>query len=159
MFEYELGVPGFGADIDVGTGIALFFRMSLGAVAVGVAFSAGLLGIVYLLNRRFNYEESIVQVMASISSVYLCYYSAEAVFGMSGVISVLTMGVITKFYSGSLFNDTDMMEKFWVLVEHMLNTVLFCLGGTVWGRIISNRDPEVSYFCVRVRVWEGHRAM
>ena len=59
-------------------------------------------------------------VMASIASVYLCYYTADAVFATSGVISVVTMGVITKFYSSSLFNDTDMMEKFWVLVEHML---------------------------------------
>ena len=26
-----------------------------------------------------------------------------------------------------------MMEKFWVLVEHILNSVLFTLGGVVWG--------------------------
>ena len=60
------------------------------------------------------------------------------------------------------------MEKFWVLTEHMLNSVLFVLGtlvigrnrgrnticakkadpiavyagGMVWGRIISNEDPD-----------------
>ena len=34
------------------------------------------------------------------------------------------------------------MDKFWVLVEHLLNSLLFTLGGNVWGRIISNADPE-----------------
>lgn len=131
IFEYELGIPGFGTNVDWAMGIGLFFRMSFGAVGVGIMFSAGLLGIVYLLNRKFNYEESIVQVMASISCVYLCYYTADAVFATSGVIAVVTVGVITKYYSSSLFNDTDMMEKFWVLMEHMLNTVLFGIGGMV----------------------------
>ena len=118
--------------------------MSLGAVVVGVLFSFGLLGMIWLLDRKFNHEESIVQVMGSITAAYLCYYTADAVFGTSGVLAVVTMGVITKFYSSSLFNDTDMMEKFWVLAEHMLNTILFTLGGMVWGRIISNEDPEHS---------------
>ena len=109
---------------------------------MGLVFSSGLLGLVYLLNRKFNHEESIVQVMASITTAYLCYYTAESVFGMSGVIAVVTLGVMTKFFSSSLFNDTDMMEKFWGLTEHMLNSVLFALGGMVWGRIVSNEDPE-----------------
>lgn len=144
IFFSEFNIPGFGNAFNWGEGIALFFRMALGAVAIGVLFSAGLLGIVYLLNRKFNYEESIVQVMASITSVYLCYYTADAVCGTSGVLAVVTLGVITKFYSSSLFNDIAMMDKFWVLVEHMLNTVLFTLGGMVWGRIVSNQDPEHS---------------
>ena len=116
--------------------------MSLGAIFFGLLFSAGLLFGIYLLNRRFNYEESIVQVMATITTAYLCYYTAEAVFGCSGVLSVVTLGVMTKFFSSSLFNDPDMLEKFWVLVEHMLNSVIFTLGGMVWGRIVSNADPE-----------------
>lgn len=62
IFEFELGIPGFGTDIDLATGVALFFRMSLGAAAIGLLFSAGLLGMIFLLNRQFNYEESIVQV-------------------------------------------------------------------------------------------------
>ncbi|KAL3912314.1 MAG: hypothetical protein SGILL_006933, partial [Bacillariaceae sp.] len=144
IFEYELGIPGFGTDITWGTGILLFLRMSLGAVFWGLCFGGGLLFGIYLLNRKFNYEESIVQVMATLTVAYLCYYTSEAVFGCSGVISVVTLGVLTKFYSSSLFNDPDMLEKFWVLFEHILNSVLFTLGGMVWGRIISNQDPEHS---------------
>lgn len=84
----------------------------------------------------------IQQVTASVTAAYLCYYTAEAVLGMSGVIAVVTLGVMTKFFSSSLINDTEMMEKFWVMLEHILNSLLFNLGGMVWGRIVSGQDPE-----------------
>lgn len=142
LFAFEFGIPGFGTDIDLATGVALFFRMSLGAVALGVAFSMVLFGIIYLLNRRFNHEESIVQVTATITFAYLSYYVSEAVFGMSGVITVVTVGLISKYFASTLFNDPHMMEKFWVLVEHILNSLLFTVAGLVWGPIISNKHPE-----------------
>lgn len=118
--------------------------MSLGAVAVGVAFSMGLVGTVYFLNRRFNYEESIVQCTMTIVIAYLSYYVSEAVCGMSGVITVVTVGLTTKYFASTLFNDPHMLEKFWVLVEHILNSVLFTIAGLVWGPIVSNRHPEYS---------------
>ena len=92
-------------------------RMSLGAVLVGLMFSAALFVMIYFLNRRFNYEESVVQVTATLATSYLTYYTAEAVLGMSGVISVVTLGVCTKFSSEHLFSDIVMIEKFWTLVE------------------------------------------
>ena len=92
IFESELGIPGFGNQIDLGTGIGLFFRMCFGAVVCGLVFSGILLLTIYLLNRRFNYEENIVQVMCSITFAYLCYYTADAVFGCSGGISVVVLG-------------------------------------------------------------------
>jgi len=94
------------------------------------------------LNRRLNGEESIVQVSATISFAYLSYYVAEAVYHMSGVIAVVFCGVVTKAFAASLIIDQDMMSKFWVLVEHLLNTILFVLGGVVWGTVISNRDES-----------------
>ena len=79
--------------------------MCFGAVAIGLAFGAALFAIIYYLNRRFNYEESVVQVTATITTAYLTYYTSEAVFGMSGVIAVVTLGVFTKFCSENLFSD------------------------------------------------------
>lgn len=93
IFESEFNIPGFGNAIDLGTGIGLFCRMCFGAVLCGIVFSILLLTITYLLNRRFNYEENIVQVMGSVAMAYLCYYTADAVFGCSGVISVVVLGV------------------------------------------------------------------
>lgn len=43
---------------------------------------------------------------------------------------------------GSVYiNDRELMEDFWSTIEFLLYTVLFSLGGLVWGSIISNQDP------------------
>jgi len=94
------------------------------------------------LNRKFNGEESIVQVTATIAVAYLSYYVAEAVYHLSGVIAVVFCGVVTKAFAESLIIDRAMMDKFWLLVEHLLNTVLFVLGGVIWGTVISNQDDK-----------------
>ena len=92
IFESEMNIPGFGNEFGLGTGIGLFCRMALGAVVCGLVFSFLLLATIYQLNRRFNYEENIVQVMGSVTMAYCCYYTADAVFGCSGVISVVVLG-------------------------------------------------------------------
>jgi NhaP-type Na+/H+ or K+/H+ antiporter len=38
------------------------------------------------------------------------------------------------------------MQDFWTLVEHLLNTLLFCLGGLVWGTIIANSGSRRGNF-------------
>eukprot|EP00978_Attheya_sp_CCMP212_P017738 scaffold47753_cov58-Attheya_sp.AAC.6 len=63
---------------------------------------------------------------------------ADQVCATSGVIATLTCGVITQAYAKSMINDKEMMESFWGLVEHLLNALLFALGGVVWGGIIAN---------------------
>jgi len=141
IFLYEQGIHG-GKDYSIGEGIEIFAKMSLGAVAIGIAFGLGLVVVLFLLNRRFNHEESIVQVTATIATAYLCYYVAEAILHMSGVLAVVICGAVTKAFASSLINDPEMMHSFWNLVEHLLNTVLFLLGGLVWGSVISNQDKS-----------------
>lgn len=87
-------------------------------------------------------EEAIVQVMATITFAYLSYYVAEAVCHTSGVLAVVATGVVMKALGDNMINDPVMMEKFWLLVEHLLNTLLFALGGVVWGTVISNFDRK-----------------
>jgi NhaP-type Na+/H+ and K+/H+ antiporter len=60
----ELGVPGLGEDIDLAKGIAIFFRKALGSVAVGIFFGCGLLFILFILDKRLNREENVVEVSA-----------------------------------------------------------------------------------------------
>jgi NhaP-type Na+/H+ or K+/H+ antiporter len=138
LFLYELGIGG--EKIGVGQGVLQFIEMSLGAAAVGIAFGLALSICLYFLNRRFSVEESIVQVTATICIAYLCFYVAEALLHMSGVLAVVCCGVVTKAFASTLIIDQEMMAKFWGLVEHLLNSVLFALGGVVWGAVISNLD-------------------
>ena len=145
MFLSELGV-GLGETYSVGEGFALFFRMSLGGAAVGIAFGFGLVALLFHLNRRLDLEENVVQVATTATVAYLSFYTAEIVLGMSGVISVVLTGITASTFGGGMINSRNLMESFWHLLEHLLNTVLFTLGGIVWGSIISNSDDRLSKF-------------
>lgn len=143
LYLFDIGIPG-GKEIGLSEGILTFLNMSVGAALVGVAFGLGLLIILHLLNHRHNGEENTVQVSATIGAAYLSYYVAEVVCAQSGVLSVVFCGITTKAFASSIINDHLLMDKFWVLVEHLLNTVLFALGGVVWGTVISTRDTSRS---------------
>jgi NhaP-type Na+/H+ or K+/H+ antiporter len=95
FYEMNLGV---GADIGVADGIALFFRKSLGAVAIGFFFSLGLVFILYIFKRRLYREEKVVEVSATFAIAYLPYDIADAIWSTSGVISTLTLGVTVRFF-------------------------------------------------------------
>ena len=142
LFLYEVGLGG--QKIGIGEGIAKFVEMSLGAAGLGCTFGLALTLTLFMLNRRFNVEESIVQVCATIAVAYLTFYVSEVLLHQSGVIAVVFCGVTTKSAADTLIIDQEMMNKFWNLVEHLLNSVLFALGGLVWGSVISNLDESRS---------------
>ena len=50
--------------------------------------------------------------------------------------------VLTSAFGQTLTNDPKLMADFWSTVEWLLNTVLFALGGLVWGSIIGNQDED-----------------
>jgi NhaP-type Na+/H+ or K+/H+ antiporter len=124
--------------IGWGEGFIMFIRMSLGGAAVGVFFAIGLLGILKILKRRLSREENVVEVTSITAMAYLCYFTADFVWSTSGVISVVTLGIVTNSYSHGVMNDAKLNEDFGSVLEHLLNTVLFTLGGLVWGGRISN---------------------
>lgn len=141
LFLLELGVPGLGRNIDVAQGFALFFRMSLGAMASGIFFGLGTIILVRILNRRLNRGENVVETATTIIMAYICYFVSDVVWGTSGVIATLTFGLLLNSLGRTMINDVKLLEDFWDLVEHLLNTVLFTLGGLVWGSVIAN-DPK-----------------
>lgn len=141
-YLFELGIEGIGEPIDWGKGIALFCRKALGGVANGLLFGGGMLVLLYYLDRRFNREENVVEVTATLGVAYLGFYVAEPVFETSGVLSTLTTGILVKYLGRAMINDPKLLEDFWTLVEQLLNTVLFTLGGVVWGAVIATGEKN-----------------
>ncbi|GAX29583.1 hypothetical protein FisN_24Lh041 [Fistulifera solaris] len=141
-FYYLLNVEGLGEDVGWATGIALFFQKSLGGVAIGLFFGLGLLLFLRLLNRRFNREENVVEVMGTAAIAYTGYYVSDFVWATSGVISTMTTGLVVKFLGRAFINDLKLLDDFWTLMEHILNTVLFTLGGVVWGAVIARGERD-----------------
>mmetsp|Transcript_51975 Transcript_51975/g.155981 ORF Transcript_51975/g.155981 Transcript_51975/m.155981 type:complete len:801 (-) Transcript_51975:183-2585(-) len=146
IFLSELGIEGLAGEVTIGEAFAVFFRMSLGGVSVGLAFAIGLVFILYKLDRRMEHEETVLQVAATVTVAYLSFYTSEVVCKMSGVIAVVTCGLTTKAFGGGMISDWQVMNSFWGLLEHLLNTVIFALGGIVFGEIIVRMQDDGTRF-------------
>lgn len=137
LFLYELDI-GLGEEATVMEGFKIFVRMALGGTSVGIAFAVALTGVLYKLDRRLDREETVAQVAATVTVAYLSFYTSEVVCKMSGVIAVVTCGILTKAFGGGFISDWQVMDAFWTLLEHLLNTVIFALGGMEFGKIIGD---------------------
>mmetsp|Transcript_8052 Transcript_8052/g.20186 ORF Transcript_8052/g.20186 Transcript_8052/m.20186 type:complete len:1010 (-) Transcript_8052:591-3620(-) len=146
-FFFEQGIPGFGQDIGWAEGVGIFCQKALGGFACGIFFGLGTLLLVFLLDKRFSHEENIVQVTAVLAMAYLNYYVSDFVWSTSGVIATLTQGLIVRLIGRSAINDPHLFDDFFVMMEHILNTILFSLGGLVWGGVVveNHRDG----------IWQG----
>lgn len=124
-YLYELGIPGVGENIDLARGVSIFFQKSFGGFAVGIIFGSALLFILTRLNHRFSREENVVEVLSTLAIAYIGYYVAdEPVLETSGVIATLTAGLLVKFLGRAVINDAKLLDDFWTLLEHLLNTIL-----------------------------------
>lgn len=140
-FLHDLGI-GLGEEIDLGEGFKTFFKMSLGGAAIGIAFGLGLILLLFLLHRRLDKEENVLQVAGTIAVAYMSFFVAEVLCHTSGVIAVVSCGITTQAFGCNMINDPHMMESFWNLVEYLLNTLLFTLGGVVWGAVVAGDDQR-----------------
>ena len=119
--------------------------MSLGGMAVGIAFAAGLLIILYELDRRLEPEYNVLQVVAALTTAYLSYYVSEQVCTMSGVIACVVCGITARALGRGLITDNQLMDSYLSLMEHLLNSLLFALGGVVWGKVIAQRGGIIGW--------------
>jgi len=146
IWLFDLGIDG-GQTYTWGSGIITFFKMSVGGAAIGFGMSLFLLLVLFLLNRRLNIEENAVNVASTVTFAYLTYYLAEVYWHTSGVISVVALGISTKSFGFFFINDTKMLDNFWLILEYLLNTILFCLAGCEWGKIVvgtSDREGMIT---------------
>jgi len=143
-YFFELGVDGFGDDVDWASGFYTFAWMSVGGAIIGFGFGIILLIILFQLDRRFSREENIVEVMATLSAAYLGYYVAEVFMKTSGVIATVACAITVKGLGKAMFNDTKLLDGFWSLLEHILNTILFTLGGVEWGVVVADKHGFVA---------------
>jgi hypothetical protein len=72
-------------------------------------------------------------VTSTIAIAYLAFFTSEIIFRCSGVLAVVFCGITTKAFGETLLNDSHLTHDFWHITELLLNSVLFMLGGAVWG--------------------------
>ena len=137
LYFYELGIPaGFGT-FSVGEGFVYFFRLSLGGCAIGFAFGVVSVLMLKFLNRRLSDEENVVQVVLTVSSAYLSYFTSEIICLCSGIMATIACGITVKVLGETFINDYALTLHFWQVTAELLNTLLFVLGGCLWGDLLS----------------------
>ena len=115
-----------------------------GGVAVGLVVGA----LVSLLRRGL--PDVGLQLGLSLVTPYLAYLPADAV-GASGVLAVVTTGVLLGSRSEGLFNPAVRLQSaaLWSLVDLLLNAVLFLLLGLQVRRIL-DEAPDLGLGLVAV---------
>ena len=124
--------------VTLGEGILLFLRMAVGGLTVGVVFAFGLCYLLHVMDTRLEPEYNIVQVVAALSIAYISYYVAEQVCLMSGIIACVACGITVRAVGKGLIREHQLMDSYLALMEHLLNTLLFALGGVVWGKAVAD---------------------
>ncbi|KAL7545689.1 hypothetical protein ACHAWF_009049 [Thalassiosira exigua] len=139
LFFYELGVPN-GEQFSFGEGLVYFIRLVFGGVAIGLAFGLGTTLMLKQLKRRLNDQENVVQVVLTASSAYLSYFTSEVLCLCSGIIATISCGITVSVLAEAFINDHALTLHFWQVTAELLNTLLFVLGGCLWGNILSQHD-------------------
>jgi len=116
----------------LGTATLQFFTVAL----MGIAIGAIIANIVYVIHR-FLPTTPAVDTAISIISPYLMYLTAEH-FHFSGVLAVVTGGLILSFHSHKIFTYNTRLQTYsvWNTLVFMLNGFVFILIGLQLPHII-----------------------
>ena len=89
-------------------------------------------------------SQNVIQVASTIAIANLSFFTAEVICHCSGIIAVVFCGLTTRMFAETLLNDASLTHDFWHSMEHLLNTVLFTLGGAVWATRVSSLSTSGS---------------
>lgn len=108
--------------------VLIFLKVALGGIAVG-AFVSWLL--INWIKRVFN--EPLVEISAIVGASYVTFFVAENFFGVSGVIALVTLGVIMASSGRTKISPEvqHFLHEFWELAAFLANVMIFIIVGVV----------------------------
>ncbi|ESQ35344.1 hypothetical protein EUTSA_v10006906mg [Eutrema salsugineum] len=117
-----------GNNSDWGSIIKFLVQNSFGAVGIGIAF-----GIASVLWLRFVFNDIVVQITVTLSVSYFAYYTAQEWAGVSGILTVMTLGMFFAAFARTAFkgDNHQSLHHFWEMVAYIANTLVFILSGVI----------------------------
>lgn len=132
LFSVILEIMQCGEDsVKPSQAVLTFLKMSIGGPLVGLVM--GFLSVL-IIGRNFN--KPMIEIALPLSTSYLTYFLSESVFGFSGVLAVVCLGLYFSGY-GRVYISPEVDEylhSFHGMLAHQAETVIFILSG-------------VSFFC------------
>jgi NhaP-type Na+/H+ or K+/H+ antiporter len=118
-------ITGEGSDASP---IFKFFKVALGGIGIGLFF--GWIAIAWV-KKVFN--DAMIEITVIIAAAYLTFYVAEHFFHVSGVLGVVTMGLLMAGVGRTRISPEveHFLHEFWELAAFIANTLIFIIVGVV----------------------------
>ena len=116
---------------EISHSIALFFRLSLGGLCLGIAFCVL---FTFVIKRMPNDE--LQQTNLTIVTTYLLFFVADGTkVHVSGALAVVTFGLYMSAYGKTLINTNveKYLHDFWMLIATTMESLIFIMGGMLLG--------------------------
>nr|AGW30208.1 SOS1 [Reaumuria trigyna] len=112
-------------------------QVSLGAVGIGIAF-----GIASVLWIGFIFNDTVIEITLTLAVSYIAYYTAQEAADVSGVLTVMTLGMFYAAFARTAFKGEDQhsLHHFWEMVAYIANTLIFILSGAVIAQGVLSSD-------------------
>ncbi|KAB2620121.1 sodium/hydrogen exchanger 8 [Pyrus ussuriensis x Pyrus communis] len=108
--------------------IKFLSQVTFGAVGIGLAF-----GIVSVLWLGFIFNDTVIEITLTLAVSYVAYFTAQGGAGVSGVLTVMTLGMFYAGVARTAFKGESQqsLHHFWEMVAYIANTLIFILSGVV----------------------------
>jgi NhaP-type Na+/H+ or K+/H+ antiporter len=112
----------------------LFFRLSLGSVALGLLF-----GILMCILLSKIQDDPVQETTLTIVTTYLLFYTAEVTFfQVSGALAIVAYGLFMSAWGKTVISpavERD-VHSFWNILSTNVESLVFVIGGMLLGKLI-----------------------
>jgi hypothetical protein len=115
-------------EAQEGSPIIEFLRVILGGTAIGLFFAWI---VIAWVRKVFN--DAMIEITVIIAAAYLTFFVAEHFFHVSGVLGVVTLGVVMAGVGKTRISPEveHFLHEFWELAAFIANTLIFIIVGVV----------------------------
>ncbi|WOL01002.1 sodium/hydrogen exchanger 8 [Canna indica] len=128
-----------GRSFNVGDIIKFLSEVSLGAVAIGLAF-----GIASVLWLGFIFNDTVIEISLTLAVSYIAFFTSQDAAEVSGVLTVMTLGMFYAAFAKTAFKGDSQrsLHHFWEMVAYIANTLIFILSGVVIADAVLHNDSH-----------------
>lgn len=130
LFSLFYGLLSF--EDHASMGVFVVSGQFLMVVVLGLCIGAGVGALVLAwVGRIFN--QPLVEITLTITAAYIAYFIAEHVFHVSGVVAVVSLGLMLASFGRTRISPevADFLHHFWHMMAHIANTLIFVLVGII----------------------------
>jgi len=115
-------------------GISLaIMRLTLLAVVLGAVIASVFLVVIFGTASSGYHSDAMIQVAVTICCAFLSFFLAETELSTSGVLSVVSSGLVFAYAAWPRFANRETIHTVWEFIEFIGNTVIFLLAGLLFG--------------------------